>query len=100
MKVSYLPVLQVLRELYAQPRDMHRFREYIARMTGGGDDLVLPIGAANPMAREQALARVDELLAMGADQAGAEAAHEAERRLKAVQTVEIKAAIVLADDVA
>jgi len=53
MKVTYLPVLGVLRELYQQPRNMQRFRNYIASMTGGTDDVVLPIGAANPMAREQ-----------------------------------------------
>jgi hypothetical protein len=98
MKVSYLPVLEVLRELYAQPRDMRRFRAYIAQLTGGGDDVVLPIGVANPMAREEALARVDELLAMGAEEIGAATVGEAEQRLRDVRTVEIKASIVLADD--
>jgi hypothetical protein len=99
MNVSYLPVLQVLRDLYAQPRDMRRFREYIAQLTGGGEDVVLPIGVANPMAREQALARVEELLAMGAEEIGAAAADEAAQRLTDVQTVQIKASIVVADDV-
>jgi hypothetical protein len=69
MKITYLPVLGTLRELYVQPRDMQRFRQYIATLTGGGDDVALPIGVANPMAKEHAVARIDELLALGADRA-------------------------------
>src|SRR5437870_662459 len=101
MKITYLPVLATLRELYLQPRDMPRFRQYIAMLTGGGDDVVLPIGVANPMAKEHAVARIDELLALGADTVGAEAATSAQARLAGVQgDNEIKASVVLADDVA
>src|SRR5436305_9155418 len=99
MKVTYVPVLGILRELYVQPRGMARFREYIDTLTGGGDDVVLPIGVANPMAKEHALAKLDELLALGAEEIGAAAAEAAQRRLEAIDTVEIKASIVLADDV-
>ena len=60
MKITYLPVLATLRELYVQPRNMQRFRQYIAALTGGGDDVVLPIGVANPMAKEHALARIED----------------------------------------
>jgi hypothetical protein len=101
MNITYLPVLPTLRELYVQPRDMRRFREYIATLTGGGDDVVLPIGVANPMAKEHALARIDELLALGADHIGAVAAADAQARLAHVPgPYEIKASVVLADDVA
>ena len=100
MKVTYLRVLAILRDLYQQPRDMHRFRNYVATLTGGGDDMVLPIVSANPMAREHALVKLDELLALGAEEIGAEAARDAMARLEKVDTVEIKASIVLADDVA
>jgi hypothetical protein len=101
MKITYLPVLGTLRELYVQPRDMQRFRQYIATLTGGGDDVALPIGVANPMAKEHAVARIDELLALGADSIGAEATASAEARLAGVpRDYEIKACVVLADDVA
>ncbi len=80
LRVSYLPVLQILRELYVQPRDAQRFQRYVATLTGGSDDVVLPIGVANPMAREHALVKMDELLALGADALGAEAAATAARR--------------------
>jgi hypothetical protein len=100
MRVSYLPVLGTLRELYQQPRTMQRFRAYLDKLTGGTDDIVLPIGVANPMAKEQALGKLDELLALDAEHIGAQAAEEAARRLASVPgEVEIKAALVLVDDV-
>ena len=100
MRVTYLPVLQILRELYLQPRDMQRFRRYIASLTGGSDDVVLPIGLANPMAKEHAVVKIDELLAIGADEVGAQAAAEADARLRRVAAdVVIKASVVLVDDV-
>src|ERR1700732_5106600 len=102
MRVTYVPVLQTLRDLYVQPRDMQRFRRYIASLTGGTDDVVLPIGVANPMAKEHAVVKIDELLAIGADEVGAQAALEAATRLARLQNpnVEIKASVVLVDDVA
>lgn len=99
MKVAYLPVLAILRDLYQQPRDMQRFRNYVATLTGGGDDIVLPIVSANPMAKKHALAKLDELLALGAEEIGADAARQAEARLTKVESVEIKASVLLADDV-
>jgi hypothetical protein len=101
MRVTYVPVLHTLRELYSRPRDMRRFERYIATLTGGTDDVVLPIGVANPMAREHALHKIDELLALGAEEIGAEAAATAGARLAhSSPELEIKAALVLADDVA
>ena len=101
MKITYLAVLSTLRELYVQPRDMQRFRQYIEALTGGGDDVVLPIGVANPMAKEHAVARIDDLLALGADTIAAEATASARARLARLERdYEIKASVVLADDVA
>jgi hypothetical protein len=101
MNITYLPVLRTLRELYVQPRDVRRFRQYIATLTGGGEDVVVPIGVANPMAKEHAVARLDELLALGADDIAAEATASAQARLGHLQRdYEIKATLVLADDVA
>src|SRR5207248_649870 len=100
MQVSYLEVLGTLRELYAQPRTMARFRRYLDEVTGGGDDVALPIVVANPMAKDHALVRIDELLASGAEDIGRACAEEASERLRRVPgSVEIKASLVLADDV-
>jgi hypothetical protein len=102
VRVTYLPVLGVLRELYLQPRDMQRFRRYLAALTGGTDDIVLPIGVANPMAKQHAVAKLDELLALGAEDVGAAAAAAAAARLvgRVPVAVEVKASLVLVDDVA
>jgi hypothetical protein len=99
MKITYVPVLGILRDLYLLPRDSQRFRTYIASLTGGSDDVVLPIGVANPMAKERAVDQLDALLALGAEEIGAQAAGEAQARLVNVETREIKASVVLADDV-
>ena len=101
MPISYLPVLATLRDLYTQPRDMQRFRRYLAALTAGTDDVVLPIGAANPLAKEHALGRLDELLGMGAEDIGAAAAAEAASRLagRVSLEVEVKVSLVLVDDV-
>jgi hypothetical protein len=81
VNIAYLPVLPILRDLYRQPRDMQRFQKYIASLTGGTDDVVLPIGVANPMAREHAVTRIDDLLALGADEIAAAATARADARL-------------------
>src|SRR5215204_5248833 len=98
MEITYVPVLATLRDLYAQPRDMARFKRYLHTITQGTDDIVVPIVAANPMAREHVLARVNELLAQGAEEVGAGAAEEAAGRLAAVPD-QLKASLVVADDV-
>ncbi|HEX2032572.1 MAG TPA: hypothetical protein VHS99_00165 [Chloroflexota bacterium] len=97
VELSYLPVLVILRDLYAQPRDMNRFRSYLATMLQGTDDVVVPITVANPMAKEHALAKAEELLALGADEVGAATTEEAGRRLAAVPGA-FKVSLVLADD--
>jgi hypothetical protein len=100
VRITYLPVLGTLRELYQMPRTMERFRSYIARLTGGTDDVVLPIGVANPMAKEPALQKLEALLDQGAEDIGAATTAEAQQRLAAIPCpVDITATLVLADDV-
>ncbi|MHB8605723.1 MAG: hypothetical protein ACYDCK_10760 [Thermoplasmatota archaeon] len=98
MHVEHVPLLHRLAALYAQPRGMDRFRAYVAAMTGGtGDAELAPLVLANPMAREHVAARVDELIALGAERVAADAGREAEARL--VQTsLALKMGLVVADD--
>ena len=98
MEITYVPVLAILRDLYAQPRDMARFQRYLSTITQGTQDVVVPIVAANPMAREHVLLRVNELLAQGAEEVGAATAEEAATRLAPVPD-QLKASLVVADDV-
>ena len=68
MKLSFLPLLQIQRDLYAMPRGRERFNEYIKTMTDRETgDLVLPLVAMNPMGREHVAALIDEYIALGAE---------------------------------
>jgi hypothetical protein len=62
-----LPTLAVQRELLDLPRGMGRFKEYIARMTEGSGDVVVPIGDLNPMSREHVAAKLDAWIASGVE---------------------------------
>ena len=68
MKLSFLPLLQIQRDLYAMPRGMERFREYIKTMTDPETgDLALPLVAMNPMGKDHIPALIDEYIALGAE---------------------------------
>jgi hypothetical protein len=74
MKLSFLPLLQIQRDLYALPRGMERFREYIRTMTDAETgDLALPLVAMNPMGKEHIPALIDDYIALGAEQIAADA---------------------------
>ena len=69
MTVSFLPLLQIQRDIYAMPRGMERFREYIRTMTDPTTgDLALPLVAMNPMGKDHVPALIDEYLALGAEE--------------------------------
>jgi hypothetical protein len=82
MKLDYVRMLAVQRDLYRIPRGPDRFREYLKTMldpdTG---DLRLPLTAMNPMAKDHVPRYLDLLQAMGAEEVGAQAARDAEGRL-------------------
>jgi hypothetical protein len=74
VKLSHLPLLQVQRDLYAVPRGIERFREYIKTMTDADTgDLALPLVAMNPMGKDHVPAPIDDYLALGAEQIAADA---------------------------
>jgi len=83
MKLEYVRMLSVQRDIYRIPRGPDRFREYLGTMldpeTG---ELRLPLTAMNPMAKDHLPRYVDLLQAMGAEEAGAQAAREAEPKLE------------------
>jgi hypothetical protein len=89
----------VLRDVYEVPRSMERFKAYLHAALGDTEDVVLPIFQANPMAKEHVIARLDELLAMGAEDIGEVAARDAASRLLASPGV-LRTGLVIADDVA
>ena len=97
MKFDLIPMLQVQRDLYDIPRGWTRFNTYIETMTGGTDDIVLPITGMNPMGKEHVAATLDTLLALGAEEVATEAIAEAEERLGGVPG-QLRVGLVVADD--
>ncbi len=97
MKLELIPALQIQRDLYRLPRGWERFWKYIETMTGGTDDLALPIVGLNPMGHDHNAARLDELLAIDAEAVAAGALAAAGPRLARVDG-ELKVCLVLNDD--
>ena len=78
MELTFVPLLGVQRELYAMPRGMERFREYIRTMTDAETgDLALPLVAMNPMGKDHVPALIDDYLALGAEAIGESALRSA-----------------------
>lgn len=96
MDLVHLPLLEVHRELYSMPRGMERFRAYLARMTGGGEDIALPLASMNPMGKEHLLRLVEQLLALGAEDEARRALADA----RAAGPGRLRVGLVVADDVA
>jgi hypothetical protein len=97
MELSLIPALQIERELYNLPRGFERFWSYIATVTGGTDDMVLPIGSMNPMGHDHNAQLLDALLALEAEAIAQQALDEAARRLEGVAG-SLKACLVVVDD--
>jgi hypothetical protein len=98
MKLEFVRLLQVQRDLYALPRGMERFHAYIQTMTDAeSGDLVLPLVAMNPMGKDHVPALLTQYLEVDAD-------GSAERAVARIATAyeeiagSFKVGLVLADD--
>lgn len=97
MKLEYVPLLQVQRELQGLPRNYARFRRYLGTLLNDEGVELPPLGIMNPMGRDHVTALLDALLALDADGVGARAAAEASAATADVPG-EFKIALVVADD--
>ena len=101
MKLEFVPLLQLQRDIYDMPRDVARFKSYLDLLTGGTDDMVLPLSAMNPMGKAHVPAQIDRLMALDAEEVAKQATHDAQQRLHSVlQNYEkkINVALVITDD--
>src|SRR5262245_57289109 len=98
MKLDYIPLLQVQRDLHDIPRGYGRFKHYL-RTIFQQDELGarLPLLAMNPMGKDHVTALLDGLIELNADAVAARAAAEASTKLAEVPG-EFKTALVVADD--
>ncbi|CAN5565376.1 hypothetical protein BH10CHL1_BH10CHL1_07360 [soil metagenome] len=98
MKLNYVPLLQVQRDLYQMPRGFERFREYLRTMiddqTG---DLKLPLVGMNPMGKEHLPIFLDRLLALDADSEATRVTAEAQAALSDIPG-EFRVTTVVSDD--
>jgi hypothetical protein len=98
MQLTFVPLLQTQRDLYALPRSMERFHAYLAAMKDPvSGDLKLPLVAMNPMGKEHVPALLDQWLALGADEIGARAVAGAAPRLAHVPGT-FQVGLVITDD--
>jgi hypothetical protein len=98
MEIELVPMLRVERDLYDIPRGWARFRRYLEVVTGGTQDMVLPLTLLNPMGKEHVAAALDALLGLDAEAVAAAAVDDARRRLAQVPG-ELRVGLVVADDV-
>jgi hypothetical protein len=112
MKLDYVPLLRVMREIHSIPRGqppdfngMRRFRQFVRtifpRKKNGQIDenavYLIPLLAINPMAKDHVTALLDAYLAMDADGIAARVAAEVAVRLADVPG-DFKVCLVVADD--
>jgi hypothetical protein len=62
MKFTLLPTIDIMLDLYQQPRGLERFQAYLKTLQGNTQgDLALPIGGFNPMAKEHIIEKLTQL---------------------------------------
>ena len=95
-----LKVLELIRDLYRMPRDRTRFAHYLRLLQGpNGDEMELPIAGFNPMGKALALQKLEELLALDAEERAIPILAQANRTLIATEKRTIRVALNLIDDV-
>lgn len=69
MTFELLPTIDIMIDLYEQPRTFERFQEYLNILQGDTKgDLAIPISGFNPMAKEHLLDKLKELKYLGAEE--------------------------------
>ncbi len=99
MKLEYVPLLKIQRELYGIPRGVERFRAYLETMIDPETrDLALPpLVAMNPMGKQHVPALLDALLAFDAEIVAAAAVAEAMAHIADIPG-EFKIGLAVSDD--
>ncbi len=100
MKFELLPTIDIMLELYKMPLSKERFEAYLKMLRGDTkDDMVLPIGGFNPMAKEHAIQKLAELKILNAEEIIQITLSELNNRLsKEINPAVFKVALNLSDD--
>ena len=101
MKIQYVPLLQIMRDLQGIPRGLERFREYLRTFTKPGTEgpeVEFPsLVFTNPLGREHVTELLDALLAVDADGIAIRTAADAAARLGDAPG-DYKLGVVVVDD--
>lgn len=100
MEFQVIPVIDKVLELYRMPLTPDRFRHYLMLLHGDtSNNLSLPLGGYNPMAKEHALDQLLILKGLGAEDIAAEALAEVNTSMtnQSMDTV-IRLGLNLSDD--
>src|SRR5262249_27296514 len=99
MKLNYVPLLPLQRQIQGLPRNYARFQEYLRKVMNaeGTGPALVPLLLANPMAKDHVTALLDALLALDADGIAARAASEAAAQIDPVPG-EYDVGLVVVDD--
>src|SRR4051794_38834169 len=99
MKLDYVPLLRIQRELHDIPLGRERFQEYLRTIWSpdDADGELIPMLLMNPMGKGHVAALLDDLIALDADGVAAHATQDAAKRL-AEDPGECRVALVIADD--
>jgi hypothetical protein len=99
MKLEYYPLLQIQRELQGMPRNRARFDRYVRIIKNeyGKDGMLVPLIAANPMAKDHVTALLDAFLALDVDQIAVGVMEEASAQLADIRG-DAKVTLVVVDD--
>lgn len=94
-----LPIIDIMIDLYEQPRTLERFQEYLKTLQGGtGGDLAIPISGFNPMAKEHLLDKLKELKELDAEKIIEETLKQVNNKALLKISQHFKVALNLSDD--
>lgn len=99
MKLEFVPLLQLQRDLYRVPQGQERFRAYLETMlnTDASDIELPPLAIMNPMGKDHIPALLDTLLALNADAVAAQTLAEVADSFEP-DSGSFKLGLVVADD--
>ena len=100
MHFKLIPILDQMKQLYKMPRSRARFKEYLAMLQGASkDDMVLPIGGYNPMAKDILLEKIENLQAIRAEEIMEKTLWNINKPLKGGSDRVLEVVLNLSDDV-
>lgn len=98
MKLTYVPLLQLQRDLYRLPPGPDRFQEYLRTLIDAhSGDMSFPLSVMNPMAKEHVPNFLDQLIKLQGDEIAAKATDEAMTQL-GEEPGDYRVTLVVCDD--